>query len=1017
MLEEKIMKKYLNVIFASMAALAVLAACQKTEGNDTPENTDTPVAKEVVTISASMPAEGLTKVALTQGENKKVIKLAWENNDVIKINGNDFTIIPATIANDGKTASFSGTAPDPVGGKYDISYTDLPGDFNDQTQSADGNTEHLGYAVALNGASDYASFEFSETGAGDLGATLSQSSVLSLRALLPDGIAATVQKVIFKASAAVFDGDNTLTVNITTPGDTGDDDLLQVYATLPSGDVTLTADTDLLVQFQVSANAYDKYTAYRSFASGTDFIVSGKNQYLGINCSNIDKFAGKDDDGTAEHPYLIADQHQMNAMHELMTRGETKYFKLIDGVDMTGIVWFPLNNGYPEPGGTKYTGNVYDKAIDFNGNNKTVSNISTNPTSPTSSEEYASVFGVLMGNVYDLTIDNATITPKGKSGILAGYVGTGSYGPAHCEVRNVTITNSTITGSDNYCGALAGQSAKNSNVFANITIEDCTVSSSGYASGFVTYFGNSATVSDITVSGTDVTSSGNDNSSDVPTDGFAGGIAARVAAAVDFDRCSYSGGTITGPAQANNDNSKKNRFVGGLVAYVNNVAATFDDCHVSNATMALASAPATNNGRYLGGAFGYLGAAATVGNTTGCTVTGLSMNEHVRNYIAGFVSFLDGGTIKNSSASSASVIGNASYSGAAGGFVGYANGGTLYNNTTSVSVQGAGNPGGFIGWVETTAASFEKCSASGNVTAGANNAGGFCGIDKIGSSYTECSSTGTISSVAGYVGGLIGYINADGATISKCFSTSTVTASSNYVGGLVGVSESDTIEKSYYNGTVTGNSRVGGILGISLKDDAVTIRNCYSRGKVVGSSSEQRFGGIVGDLGKGGEVTNCWSDATVNAGRVCGGIVGLACYQTWGDATVANNTVTGCIAWNAEVKAAQLGNYGSSGAVIGHTSFKNVFGNCYRRSDMDYANSYNCSGGEWNTTCVDQPDCDGTNWAKGTTPGTKAGYTYQQAYYGVSKEVSSNTVSSIARDVIGWSSEIWDFSGDYPTLK
>ena len=1016
------MKKYYSIALASVAALAVLASCEKEVPSPeeeivpgTSEVTPQEPVKEQVTITASMPVEGLTKVTLSQdGTDKKLIKLAWEDDDVININGKTFTIVPATITNEGKTASFTGTAPDPVGGKYNISYADLPGTFATQTQSADGNTDHLGYAVALTGASDYASFEFSESSATALGATLSQSSVLSLRALLPDGIAATVQKVIFKASENVFDGGNTLTVNIGTPGDDGSDNLLKVYATLPAGDVNLAADMDLLIQFQVSANAYDKYTAYRQFASGKDFILSGKTQYLGLNCSNIDKYAGSADDGTAAHPYLIADQHQMNAMHDLMERASTKYFKLIDDVNMTGIVWFPLNNGYPKVGGDKYTGNVYDKALDFNGNHKTISFISTNTSSPTTSEEYASIFGVLMGNVYDLTIDHATITPKGKSGILAGYVGTGAYGPAHCEVRNVIITNSSVTGSDSYCGVLAGQSAKNNNVFSNISINECTVSSTGYASGLVAYFANSATVSDITVSNTNVTSSGDTNSYDPAGDGFAGGISARLNAAVDFDRCTFSDGTIIGPAQANNDNSKKNRFVGGLVAYVSNVAASFDDCHVSNASLGLPSAPATNNGRYIGGAFGYLGAAATVGNTTGCSVTGLSMNTNVRNYIAGFVSFLDGGTIKNSSAASTSAIGNSTYSGAAGGFVGYANGGTLYNNSSSVSITGAGNPGGFIGWVETAAATFEKCTASGSITAGSNNAGGFCGIDKIGSTYIECSSSGVVNGT-GYVGGLIGFINADGATITKCYSTSTVTGSGNYVGGLIGVAESDTIEKSYYNGTVTGNSRVGGILGIGMKDDATIIRNCYSRGAVVGSSSEQRFGGIVGDLGKGGSVTNCWSDSDITGGRVLGGIVGLACYQTWADATVANNTVTGCIAWNSKVSAAQAGDYGSSAAIVGHTSFTNVLSNCYRRSDMDYKNSNNTLS-SCITAQVDQPDSDGTNWVAGTTPGTTAS-SNQNPYYGVAKDPASFTVKSIAKDIIGWSSDVWDFTADFPTLK
>lgn len=1001
--------------FTLAAATLLLFSCSK-DSSVKPGNESSETVKNSVTISVDIPKEGLsTKISFAEDEStKRLTKIAWEDDDVIDVYDGTthipFTIVPASISADGKTATFTGNEP-AVASSYVITYNSLGSNLNTQLQNGDGTTGHLGYKVVKT-VSDYKTVSFS-------GATI-QSSVLQLRALLPDAIKNNVAKVIFKSNLEVFNGQKELTVAL-ADGTLDANDRLDVYASIPEGDITLPDDMELLIQFQVSANAYDKYTAYRTFTSGTKLFESGGSQYIGINCSNILNFANASDAsiGSATNPYLVGDQHQMDAMHTLMTRANTTYFKLVDDVDMTGLVWFPLNNGFPEPGGTKYSGNAYDKAIDFDGNLKTISNVATK-SGASDSETYASIFGVLMGNVYDLTVDHATIHPKGKSGVIAGYVGTGSYGPSHCEVRNVTITNSTLTGGGDYCGVLAGQSAKNGNVFSSITIEDCEVSTTGLAAGCLAYFANSATVSDITVSGTEVTSSGHANSSTIPNDGLAGGIAARVNAAVDFDRCTFASGTVLGPTLTkDNTNSQLSRYVGGLVGYVDNAkAASFDDCHVQTVLIGLQSAPGTNNNRYVGGAFGHLGTTAVVGNTTGCSVSGLRTNDDVRNYVAGFVSYLEGGTIKNSSANSASAIGNATYSGAVGGFIGYCQGGTLYNNSSSVDVQGAGNPGGFIGWVETTAASFEKCSASGDVTAGANNAGGFCGIDKIGSSYSECSATGTVNSSAAYVGGLIGYVNADGAAITKCYSTSTVSGT-NYVGGLVGVCQNATISKSYYNGSVTGSGqKVGGILGTTLsKDYDVDIDNCYSRGSVTGASNNQRFGGIVGDLGKGGSVVNCWSDAEVTGGRVIGGIVGLACYQTWSEATVADNTITGCIAWNPKVKASQSGTgYGSSGAVIGHTSFKNVFGNCYRRSDMEYKNSYDCSGNEWDATMVDQPNCDGTNWIKGTTPGTNASYQYQQPYYGVAA-ANTATVSSIARDIIGWDSSVWDFSTDLPTLK
>ncbi|MBP5689742.1 MAG: hypothetical protein J6W74_02385 [Bacteroidales bacterium] len=1014
------MKKIFNITLTALAACAIFVACSKE--NETPENNSANPEEQQpaattgtpITITATL-SEALTKVSfdpIFDTNNKPTgMAHAWQTGDKIRVykaDDSEFFDLDLDPSCDGQaTGVFTGTQTF-TDASYNVTAIPVGGPFTDgnlQIQEEDNATSHLQFVASATGVTDLSDITFSES-----------SRIIGFIAKLPAGAAAHINELEIETSTDDFATSTKLNIQLTNEGDAEGDNILNVYANVPAS-WGIAAGTKMFLRFKSSDTSHTVYTRYQEFASAAS-IVDGKFNYIKLNCSNIDKYAGGSDAGTSTAPYLIADKYQMDAMHQLMQRGEKKYFKLIDDIDMTGIVWFPLNNGYPESGGTKYSGNVYDKELDFNGNDKTISNLSTKESSLTTSDEYASIFGVLMGDVYDLTIDNATITSQGKSGILAGYIGTGSYGPAHCEVRNVSIYDSEVNSTaSTYCGILCGQSAKNGNVFSDIYIDNCEVTSIGYAAGLVAYFANPATVSDIEIYDTNITSSGDVNSKDIPEDGFAGGIAARINAAVDFDRCYIEGGTITGPKQENNDNSKKSRYVGGLVAYVGNVAATFDDCEVVDVALGLASAPATNNGRYIGGAFGYLGAAAVVGNSTACSVSGITMNNNVRNYVAGFVSFLDGATVKNSSASSGAAIGNTQYSGAAGGFVGYANGGTLYNNSTSVSVQGAGNPGGFVGWVETTAATFEQCSATGNVSATANNAGGFCGIDKIGATYTECSSSGTVSSTAGYVGGLIGYINADGATISKCYSTSTINATGNYVGGLVGVAETDTIEKSYYNGTVTGNSRVGGILGIGLKDDATTIKNCYSRGAVVGSTSEQRFGGIVGDLGKGGKVENCWSDATVNAGRVLGGIVGLACYQTWGDATAANNTITGCIAWNPEVKAAQSGNYGSSGAVIGHTSFTNVFGNCYRRSDMDYKNSYNCSGGEWNTTCVDQPDCNGTNWAKGTTPGTKSGYTYQQAYYGVAKDPSSNTVSSIARDIIGWDTSIWNFTGDYPTLK
>ena len=154
------MKKYFSVFFATVIALAVFASCQKNDGDDTPAGNDDPIVKEQVTITASMPVEGLvTKIALSQDESdKKVVKLEWENDDVIDINGETFTIDNASISVNKKSANFTGDKPTADGsGKYTISYTNLPGSFGEQTQDSDGDTEHLGYFVELSGASSLSS--------------------------------------------------------------------------------------------------------------------------------------------------------------------------------------------------------------------------------------------------------------------------------------------------------------------------------------------------------------------------------------------------------------------------------------------------------------------------------------------------------------------------------------------------------------------------------------------------------------------------------------------------------------------------------------------------------------------------------------------------------------------------------------------------------------------------------------------------------------------------------------------
>ena len=162
----------------------------------------------------------------------------------------------------------------------------------------------------------------------------------------------------------------------------------------------------------------------------------------------------------------------------------------------------------------------------------------------------------------------------------------------------------------------------------------------------------------------------------------------------------------------------------------------------------------------------------------------------------------------------------------------------------------------------------------------------------------------------------------------------------------------------------------------------------------------------------GGSVSNCYSTAAIGGQRVLGGIVGRACNAAWDVTVASNNTVTACIAWNPSIictDTRDANSAGGSGTIVGFTSVKNTLSKGYRNSNIDYQPS----DSEYAGHGVDQPDCDGTNWAKGTTPGT--GKKYQCPYHGTAAAATA-TVTSLATS-LGWDTAVWNLTGDRPTLK
>lgn len=339
--------------------------------------------------------------------------------------------------------------------------------------------------------------------------------------------------------------------------------------------------------------------------------------------------------------------------------------------------------------------------------------------------------------------------------------------------------------------------------------------------------------------------------------------------------------------------------------------------------------------------------------------------------------------------------------------------------------------GGFVGYARAADTTFKNCTNEASVTSANVRVGGICGHFQ-GGKIEGCTNKGNVSStVSGdaLVAGIIGFCS-ESTTITKCVNTGNVTGQ-NLVAGIIASNENTvTVTMCSANAEIYAKGQiVGGILAGTNNGNveltgarAVVIENCWTSGKLI-CAGGQCGGGIAGEIStSGSKIEDCWSDMEVSGQRVLGGILGRSCLEstseTGWDTTLAisNGTsavplIRGCVAWNPSITCTDIrpiSECGGSGAVIGYTSFKNFFENCYRRSDMSFTPSDSAS-----QTLVDQPNCDGNNWTLGSIDGTAS--TYCAPYHGVAA-ASSKTVSDLAAE-IGWSTDVWTLAGDKPAFK
>jgi hypothetical protein len=273
--------------------------------------------------------------------------------------------------------------------------------------------------------------------------------------------------------------------------------------------------------------------------------------------------------------------------------------------------------------------------------------------------------------------------------------------------------------------------------------------------------------------------------------------------------------------------------------------------------------------------------------------------------------------------------------------------------------------------------------------------------------FSKAKIVGTANSACGIIGGYAGTGDKH-AEILRVHVQGTVTFTGNKtgVGGMVGIIGNGNITaSSAFCKVSSGKNYVGGLFGYD--GGKTVIRDCWTAGSVIGS---QRVGGICGGLIKDeSAIYNSYSASAVTASFAIGGIAGH-CNQDKGDnmtTRMPKNVFEKCVAWNTFVRSSAFTegdkSHYSGGAVVGFTATHNFLTDCFRKPGLDFVDYSDLFG------LYDQEN------ASEETPLVVVeveGANYNFPYHGKAA-AEGKTLSQVAQE-LGWSAEVWDFSGDYP---
>ena len=436
-----------NIFMAAFAAFGALFlnSCNQ-ELDDM-----TPVVDEsgMVTITAAFPELVESKVDFAEQGDGSGLDLTWEEEDYLTVVSGSVSEKYAIASINGKVATFTGA---PVEGETFDVILSRSGDYAartyaGQTQETVASTDHLLYDAVLKGVDTYENVSFTAEWAAEHAGTFAQNGCLMLNFKMPED-AGYLKTVTLTASEAVFyttnaaDGEKTKTLTLSlADADMASDNVVEAYIMTSMQEASVAAETELTLTVVSNLGTWSKKFTPNAFT-----LKTGMRNVITLNDKNWTVPTG---DGSQANPYIIRTVADLTGMAEKLA-AEKKYFAMVNDIDMASVTsWIKIENGTP---------------IDFNGNNRTITNFK--PTSYASG--YRGFIGILNGRLANLTISNANVDGTANSGtspcgIACGYCGTKAI---RGDVENVHVQG-TVKGNAAGVGGLAG-------VLGNGTINRCS---------------------------------------------------------------------------------------------------------------------------------------------------------------------------------------------------------------------------------------------------------------------------------------------------------------------------------------------------------------------------------------------------------------------------------------------------------------------------------------------------------------------------------------------------------------